>query len=158
MKYLIREMQSQEYPLLEEFLYEAVFQRDENNLIPKTIINDPALQVYIKDFGTMKDDYCLCAEVDKKIVGAVWIRNIDGFGNIDDKTPEFAISLYKNYRGQGIGGEMMKQMLGFLKNKGYHKTSLAVQKDNYALHMYLNAGFQIIGENEQEYIMVHYLQ
>jgi len=49
-------------------------------------------------------------------------------------------------------------MLGFLKNKGYHKTSLAVQKDNYALHMYLNAGFQITGENEQEYIMVHYLQ
>ena len=96
MKYLVREMRPQEYPLLEEFLYEAIFQRDENNLLPKTIINDPALQVYIKDFGTMNDDYCLCAEVNKEIVGAVWVRIIVGFGNLDDKTPEFAILLYKN--------------------------------------------------------------
>ena len=102
MKYLVREMQPQEYPLLEEFLYEVIFQRDENNLLPKTIINDPALQVYIKDFGTMNDDYCLCAEINKKIVGAVWVRIIAGYGNLDDKTPEFAISLYKNYRGYGI--------------------------------------------------------
>ena len=109
MKYLVREMRPQEYPLLEEFLYEAIFQRDENNLLPKTIINDPALQVYIKDFGTMNDDYCLCAEVNKEIVGAVWVRIIVGFGNLDDKTPEFAILLYKNYRGYGIGTEMMRR-------------------------------------------------
>jgi len=151
-------MQPQEYPLLEEFLYEAIFQRDENNLLPKTIINDPALQVYIKDFGTMNDDYCLCAEVNKEIVGAVWVRIIAGFGNLDDKTPEFAISLYKNYRGHGIGTEMMRRMLELMKNKGYHRTSLAVQKDNYALHMYQKAGFQIVDESEEEYIMVHYLQ
>ena len=130
MKYLVREMQPQEYPLLKEFLYEAIFQRDENNLLPKTIINDPALQVYIKDFGTMNDDYCLCAEVNKEIVGAVWVRIIAGFGNLDDKTSEFAISLYKNYRGHGIGTEMMRRMLELMKSKGYHRTSLAVQKDN----------------------------
>lgn len=158
MKYLIREMQLHEYPILDEFLYEAIFQRDENNLVPKTIIKEPNLQVYTKDFGTLKDDYCLCAEVDKKIVGAVWVRNIAGFGNIDDNTPEFAISLYKSYRGLGIGTEMMRKMIELLKNKGYHKTSLAVQKDNYALHMYLKVGFQIIGENDEEYIMVCYLQ
>jgi len=158
MKYLVREMRPQEYPLLEEFLYEAIFQRDENNLLPKTIINDPALQVYIKDFGTMNDDYCLCAEVNKEIVGAVWVRIIVGFGNLDDKTPEFAISLYKNYRGHGIGTEMMRRMLELMKSKGYHRTSLAVQKDNYALRMYQRVGFQIVDENEEEYIMVHYLQ
>ena len=66
MNYLIREMQKHEYTLLNDFLYEAIFQRDEKHLAPRTIINDPALQVYIKDFGTMKDDYCLCAEVEKK--------------------------------------------------------------------------------------------
>jgi len=158
MKYLVREMRPQEYPLLEEFLYEAIFQRAENNLLPKTIINDPALQVYTKDFGTMNDDYCLCAEVNKEIVGAVWVRIIVGFGNLDDKTPEFAISLYKNYRGHGIGTEMMRRMLELMKSKGYHRTSLAVQKDNYALRMYQRVGFQIVDENEEEYIMVHYLQ
>lgn len=157
MKYIIREMKPQEYPILENFLYEAIFQRDEANLLPRTIINDPALQVYVKAFGTMKDDYCLCAEVDKKIIGAVWVRKIAGFGNIDDETPEFAISLFKKYRRFGIGTAMMKQMIQLLKNEGYQKTSLSVQKDNYALRMYLNVGFQIIDENEKEYIMICYL-
>ena len=154
MEYIIREMNQHEYPLLNDFLYEAIFQRDESNLLPRTVIDNPGLYVYIKDFGKEKDDYCLCAEVNDKIIGAVWIRNIQGFGSIDDTTPEFAISLYKEFRGYGIGTKMMKQMLKYLKNTGYSKTSLAVQKDNYALNMYLSVGFQIVDENEEEYIMV----
>jgi ribosomal protein S18 acetylase RimI-like enzyme len=151
-------MQSQEYYLLDDFLYEAIFQRDETNLLPQTIIKNPELQVYIEGFGSKKDDYCLCAEVDGKIVGAVWVRNIRGYGNIDEITPEFAISLYKKFRGYGIGSEMMKRMIAHLKQAEYSKTSLAVQKDNPAVKMYLKVGFQIIDENEEEYIMAHYLQ
>lgn len=158
MEYIIREMKQSEYPLLDDFLYEAIFQRDETNLAPKTIIERPELQVYIEDFGKGKDDYCLCAEVDEKTVGAVWVRNIKGYGSIDDITPEFAISLYKNFRGYGMGTTMMKEMLGYLKNAGYYKTSLSVQKDNYALKMYLSIGFQIIDENTEEYIMAYYLK
>ena len=49
---------------------------------------------------------------------------------------------------------MMKQMLTELKLRGYQKTSLAVQKENYAVKMYKNVGFEIVDENEEEYIMV----
>lgn len=155
MKYVIREMKQQEYPLLEDFLYEAIFQRDETNLLPKSVIKQPELQVYISDFGKLKDDYCLCAEVDGKIIGAVWVRNVEGYGSIDDNTPEFAISLYKEFRGKGIGTALMRSMIAHLKASGYTQTALAVQKDNYALKMYLAVGFEIIDENEEEYIMVH---
>ena len=158
MNYIIREMESQEYLLLEDFLYEAIFQRDEINLAPKSIIMKPEIRIYIDDFGSKKDDYCLCAEVDEKIVGAVWVRIINAYGSVDETTPEFAISLYRDFRGYGIGTEMMKKMLIYLKQAGYSKTSLAVQKDNYAYKMYLNVGFQIIDENVEEYIMVHSLQ
>lgn len=158
MKYIIREMKSSEYLLLEDFLYEAIFQRDETNLFPRSIIEKPEIQIYIDNFGSAKDDYCMCTEIDGKIVGAAWVRNIKGYGSIDENTPEFAISIYKEYRGCGIGTEMMKKMLTYLKHAGYSKTSLAVQKDNYALKMYLKIGFEIFDENEEEYIMVHYLQ
>ena len=155
MEYDIRKMKSFEYPLLNDFLYEAIFQRDEVNLLPKSIIEKPELKVYIQNFGNEKDDYCFCAEVQGKIIGAVWVRNISGYGSIDDATPEFAISLYKKFRGNGIGTEMMKKMVAHLKQMGYSKTSLAVQKDNYAVKMYLNVGFRIVDENEEEYIMIH---
>lgn len=74
---------------------------------------------------------------------------------MDEDTPELAISLYKEYRGLGIGTELMKRMLELLRQKGYRKVSLAVQKDNYALHMYQKAGFQTIAEKEEEFILVY---
>lgn len=153
--YTIRELKPTEYPLLSDFLYEAIFQPDETNLADKSIIERPELQVYIKDFGKEKDDYCFCAEVDSKIVGAVWVRNIKGYGNVDDRTPEFAISLYRDYRGQGIGTELMKKMLEHLSKMGYKKASLAVQKENYAVNMYRSLGFLVVDENTEEYIMVY---
>ena len=120
---------------------------------PKSIIEQPELQVYIKDFGKA-DDWCLVAEVKGKIVGAVWVRIMDDYGHIDNETPSFAISLYEEYRNMGIGTALMRDMLELLKKKGYEQTSLSVQKVNYAVRIYQKVGFEVIDENEEEYIMV----
>ena len=50
---------------------------------------------------------------------------------------------------------MMQEMLSLLKSKGYKKASLSVQKENYAFKMYQNLGFKIIGETEEEFIMMY---
>ena len=63
------------------------------------------------------------------------------------------ISLYKEYRGRGIGTRMMREMLSLLKEKGFRKASLAVQKANYAVKMYQKVGFVTVDENDEEYIM-----
>ena len=150
----IRELKENEYKILDNFLYEAIFIPKGMKKPPREIINNEELQVYVKDFGNYKDDNCIVAEHNNKIVGACWTRIMNDYGHIDDNTPSFAISLYEEYRGKGIGTELMKTMLKLLKNKGYKKTSLAVQKDNYAVKMYKNVGFRIVDENEQEYIMI----
>ncbi|MFR8104229.1 MAG: GNAT family N-acetyltransferase [Clostridia bacterium] len=150
----IREIRKDEYKLLDDFLYEAIFIPNGSEKPSKEIIKSEELQVYIKDFGIYKDDYCLIAECDKKIVGACWTRIMNDYGHIDNETPSFAISLFEEYRGKGIGTKLMQEMLKLLKEKGYKKTSLSVQKSNYAVKMYKNVGFQIIDENEEEYIML----
>lgn len=94
MDYTIREIQKQEYPLLDNFLYEAIFVPKGIEPPPKTIITSPELQVYVERFGESKDDWGLVAEVDDKIVGAVWVRIMNDYGHIDDETPSLAISLY----------------------------------------------------------------
>lgn len=157
MDHIIREMKEAEYPLLETFLYEAIFVPEGVEAPPMSIVNTPELQVYIKDFGTQESDKALIAETDNQIIGAVWVRIMNDYGYIDDKTPSFAISLHKEYRGHGIGTKMMKEMLALLKIRGYKQVSLAVQKANYAVKMYHNVGFEIVGENEEEYIMVNRL-
>ncbi|EOS28550.1 hypothetical protein C807_03062 [Lachnospiraceae bacterium 28-4] len=153
MDYRIREIRENEYCILSEFLYEAIFIPEGTEKPPKSIIEQPELQVYIADFGK-SDDWCLVAEVKEKIVGAVWVRIMNDYGHIDDETPSFAISLYEEYRNMGIGTVLMRDMLEFLKNKGYKQTSLSVQKANYAVRMYQKVGFEVIDKNEEEYIMV----
>ncbi len=69
-------------------------------------------------------DYCIVAEDDGRVVGAVWTRIMNDYGHVNDETPSFAISLYKEYRGQGIGTRMMNEMLALLKEKGYKQASL----------------------------------
>ncbi len=153
----IRKIQKQEYPLLDNFLYEAIFIPEGIEPPPKSIISSPELQIYVKHFRESKDDWGLVAEVGGKIVGAVWVRIMNDYGYIDDETPSLAISLYKKYRGFGIGTAMMKEILTLLKSHGYSRVSLSVQKANYAIKMYLKIGFEIVKENEEEYIMVYYL-
>ena len=153
----IRNMLEKEYPLLEEFLYNAIFIPEGVEKPPRDIIKKPELQVYIEDFGKRKDDLCLVAECDSKIVGACWVRIMNDYGHIDDETPSFAISILERYRGNGTGTELMRKMLERLKAEGYKRASLAVQKANYAVKMYKKVGFEIVDENEQEYIMLRVL-
>lgn len=156
-EYLIRKISQEEYGVLEDFLYEAIFIPKGVPAPPRSILKAPELQVYTAGFGKKKDDLGIVAEVDKKIIGAVWIRIMQDYGHIDEKTPSFAIALYKEYRNLGIGTAMMKEMLRLLKQQGYKRASLAVQKANAAVRMYQRAGFEIIQEKDEEYIMVYEL-
>jgi len=154
MNYIIRKLRQEEVKMLDIFLYEAIFIPEGVEVPPMEIINQPELQVYVDGFGTKAGDICFVAETDGVIVGAVWVRIMDDYGHVDDETPSFAISLLKEYRGNGIGTELMRRMLVELKSCKYKKASLAVQKQNYAVRMYKNVGFEIAYENEEEYIMV----
>ena len=150
----IRKLRDDETELLKDFLYEAIFVPEGMELPDKSIIEQPELSLYYEGFGSGPADNCLVAEVDSKVVGAVWTRIMNDYGHVDDETPSFAISLYKEYRGKGIGTAMMRRMLELLKRQGWKKASLAVQKANYAVRMYEAVGFKTVDENAEEYIMV----
>lgn len=154
MDYIIRELRQEEVKVLDTFLYEAIFIPEGVEAPSKEIIKQPELQVYVTDFGKKKGDMCFVAEADNKIVGAVWVRIMNDYGHVDDETPSFAISLLKEYRNYGIGTELMKRMLDELRDNGYQQSSLAVQKMNYAVSMYKKVGFEIVDENEEEFIMI----
>ena len=154
MDYILREMKKEEYPLLDDFLYEAIYIPDGVEPPPKSVIKLPELQEYIYDFGNKEHDKAFVAEAEGNIVGAVWVRVMNDYGHIDNDTPSLAMSLHKNYRGLGIGTTLLNQFLNNLKEEGYSKISLSVQKENYAVKLYKKAGFIIIDETKEEYIML----
>ncbi len=151
---IIRKLKPEETKVLDTFLYEAIFVPEGAEAPPRDIINRPELQVYVEDFGNREGDIGFVAEINQSIAGAVWVRRMDDYGHVDDETPSLAISLLKEYRHRGIGTELMKTMLDALKTRGCKRVSLSVQKQNYAVKMYKKAGFRIVREKEEEYIMV----
>ena len=151
---VIRKLSVGEIGLLKDFLYEAIFIPEGVEPPPRDIVERPELRIYYECFGTDAADHCLVAEADGRVVGAVWTRIMNDYGHVDDETPSFAISLIPECRGKGIGTRLMRDILNLLKEQGFKRASLAVQKANYAVRMYKNVGFEIIDENDEEYIML----
>ena len=154
----IRPIEPRDYPVLEEFLYQAIFVHEGEKLPARKIIYKPEIYVYIDGFGG-KDDLGVIAEVNGQVVGAAWTRIIPAFGHIDSTTPELAISVLPGWRGRGIGGRMMERLFGMLTESGYRRTSLSVQKDNPAVRFYQRLGYVIIderpdGAGHEDYLMV----
>ena len=157
MKRDVREMRPSEAALLEDFLYEAIFVPEGEAKPDRSIVNDPALQVYVRGFGGGRGDRCFVAEVDGRVVGAAWSRVMDDYGHIDDDTPSLAIALYPEYRGQGLGGAMLAKLLDALREDGWARVSLSVQKANRALRLYKRLGFVTVEDRGEELIMVRRL-
>ncbi len=157
MDYTIRKLREDEREILEDLLYEAIFQPAGGERISRDIIKQPQLFKYIRDFGR-SGDRCLVAEADRRIIGGVWVRKWSGtdkgYGYIDDSTPEFSISLLKGYRGRGVGSALMREMISLLKGDGCTQASLSVSRDNYAVGLYRKLGFKVVAEGEDDHVML----
>ena len=153
----IRPMEEAEYHLLEDFLYDAIYLPEGIQPLPRETIQKPELAVYVKDFGR-PEDICLVAEAEGMLLGAVWSRilagEVKGYGNLDKNTPELAISVKSEFRGQELGTRLMKEIIRVLKIQGYQRVSLSVDKENYAYRMYCKLGFKEVKTQEIDYLMV----
>jgi ribosomal protein S18 acetylase RimI-like enzyme len=156
----IREIIPADYPFLEEFLYNAIFIPEGEKLPPREIIFDPEIYVYIKDFDITNIGDCgVAAEKDGRIIGVAWTGIIPAYGHIDKDTPELAISVLSEYRGQNIGTKMMNRLFEVLRERGFKRTSLSVQKDNPAVKFYKRLGYVITDEKldhvgNEDFIMI----
>jgi ribosomal protein S18 acetylase RimI-like enzyme len=139
-----RTMKKSDYACLNEFLYQAIFIPDGEDFPPRSIINNPEIFIYIKDFGSKIGDLGVVAEQNGQIIGAAWTRIISAYGHLDDSTPELSISILPEFRGYGIGTKLMNKIFKSLKESGYSQTSLSVQKDNRAVQFYLRMGYEIV--------------
>ena len=158
MEYEVRDIRQDEWPLLEDFLYGAIYvPKGFEDEVPRSVIyDDPKCRAAFERFGSLPDDRAVVAVVDGEVVGACWVRTTDEYGHIDDETPSLSISLYEQYRGQGMGTALMSALLGELREAGYARASLSVQKENPALRLYERTGFRIVGDgfDETEWLMV----
>lgn len=157
--YRIRDLRAEETPLLETFLYEAIFIPDGVTPPPRTIVHDPSLYGYIDGFGSGACDYALAAVLpDDTVVGVVWTRLLPDHAPLANDVPTLAIAVLPGYRGHGIGTALIHAILESITHHGCSSVSLSVQKANPALRLYQRAGFRIAQDNGEELVMVRELK
>ncbi len=157
----IREIEGTEIFQLDNFLYEAIFIPKGQEKPDKEIIKIPELIRYTKDFGR-NTDLCLVAELQGNLIGAIWTRifteSEKGFGYVDSKIPELSMSVIENYRQQGIGTKLLKDMIDKLTQLDYEQVSLSVDKLNYAYKLYQKFGFETVDSDEKSATMIKRLK
>ncbi len=157
--YRIRDLRAEETPLLETFLYEAIFIPDGVTPPPRTIVHDPSLYGYIDGFGSGACDYALAAVLpDDTVVGVAWTRLLPDHAPLANDVPTLAIAVLPGYRGHGIGTALIHAILESITHHGCSSVSLSVQKANPALRLYQRAGFTIAQDNGEELVMVRELK
>jgi ribosomal protein S18 acetylase RimI-like enzyme len=142
MRYTLRALTPQDEPIVWIMLMYAAH---ESSL--ESVQTQPFLTRYAIDWGR-SGDLGVVAELAEQPIGAAWLRlwSADrGFGYIDDAIPELAMAVAPNYRGQGLGTQLLNQLLASAQTV-YPAVSLSVRANNPALSLYQRTGFlKVIG-------------
>jgi ribosomal protein S18 acetylase RimI-like enzyme len=138
MTYSIVDLTNQDESIVWEMLVYAAQQRS---------IEDVQKQDYIARYAAnwgRRGDMGFVAKTEIGSIGAAWLRlwlNDDkGFGYIDDRTPELAIAVFPEYRGGGIGTQLLMKVLESAQST-YPAISLSVRADNPVVKLYQRTGF-----------------
>ncbi len=146
-------------PFMKEILYKAVFWRDvQNRPSLKEALSLPDVAKALADWGGRDGDTALIATQNGTPVGAVWYRywtaEDEMRGYMDDKVPVLVVGIHADQRGKGIGTLLIEGLVEQARKDGVLRVSLMVSKDNYALKLYEQQGFEYHSETEDSITMV----
>ncbi len=142
-------------PLLAEMMFQAIFVPDGAEPPPCSIIDEPTLRKYFSAFGAVAGDIGYKAIDDETghAIGAAWLRLLQGaqqgYGYVDDATPELSIALDPAYRGQGVGTLLLEALFAAAAEE-YTAISLSVWPENPAYRLYQRLGFVVVKEDEDD--------
>lgn len=151
MEYAIRPLTTEDEPFLWQMLYEAAHLVEEGKP-PTAVMNHSELVKYVKGWGRTTDIGCVATLANSnQPIGAAWLRLLigedRGYGYIDDTTPELAIAVLPEYRGKGVGTQLLTDLLKAAK-VSYRSVSLSTRTTNPALRLYEQLGFRAINGSE----------
>jgi ribosomal protein S18 acetylase RimI-like enzyme len=156
MVWIIQSLKDEDEPFLWEMLYQALYLPEGQAPLPREVIYLPELARYVQKWGSDGDcGFMILDSLTEKSVGAVWLRlligNNKGYGYVDDDTPELGIAVFPEYRGQGIGTQLLTHLLE--SPFGQSSISLSVSVNNPAVRLYKRFGFEVVSRNDESLLM-----
>lgn len=140
-KILIRNIQPQDNPLIAKIIRKALEEYDEAK--PGTVYTDPTTDELYETFATAPKSGYFIAELNGEVIGGSGIyptKNLpEGYAEL------VKIYLKKEYRGKGIGKQLMNKSIAYAKELGYtHLYLESFPSLKEAIVLYEKIGFERI--------------
>jgi GNAT superfamily N-acetyltransferase len=92
-----------------------------------------------------RGDFGWVAEAGKDAIGVVWAQYLPpddpGYGFLAEDTPEVSLWVRGDWRGQGVGRALLRQVQDDARARGVPRLSLSVEADKDAKKLYTAEGF-----------------
>lgn len=135
----------------ESFLWEMLAEAAQEPTV-RTVAENPGTARYVEGWRREGDLGFIAVSKDGRPVGAAWLRLLTnenrGYGYLDDETPELAIAVRPDFRGIGVGAQLLAQLFEAARDL-YSAVCLSVRPDNPARHLYEKMNFEIVQNSEK---------
>jgi len=116
------------------------------------------LKYLLEDWGRKGDTGIIAEDNHNNPIGAAWYRfwteEKHSYGYINESIPELTLAVSEEWRGKGVGRELIKRLITEAKNQNLTKVSLSVEKENFAVNLYQKVGFKVYIDNPGDYTML----
>lgn len=140
----LRPLNANDEPILWVMLYLAIHVPPGDPPPPLNIIFLPEIARYAQGWGQPGDSGMVASNAQNLPIGAAWLRLLTGekrgFGWVNDQTPELSIAVMPEYRGKGLGSQLLGGTLA-LAEQQFPAVSLSVSDGNPAVNLYRRFGF-----------------
>ncbi len=149
MDYVIRQLTSEDEPILWEMLYQGLSSPGKKQLPAREMIHRPEFARYVEGWGRAGDTgFVAHNPKDGMLVGAVWLRKpIDK----PDAPPELALVVKPEHRKHGIGTALLTQLVR--ANTEQSTISLSFVTGKPVLRLYERFGFKVVKEQPDGVVM-----
>lgn len=146
-------------PFLREMLFEAAYWRPGQARPDLEVgLERPDLVYLLADWGRDDDAAVIAVTEAGEAVGAAWFRfwgpEQHSYGYVSPQIPELGIAVRADFRGQGIGHQLIRSILNLAASHGIEQVSLSVEIENLALNLYQQHGFEPVQKNPKDWVMV----
>ena len=142
---IIRTATSDDLDLVKRTLYLALSWDPDDPIPPfDQVVDHPEIAIYHKGWRR-EGDSGFVTEVDGEFAGMAYYRLFTagqhGQGYLDAETPELAIAVEPEMRGQGLGGRLLEALANEARRNGMPRISLSVSIGNPARRLYERNGY-----------------
>ena len=154
----LRPATSQDLDLVKRTLYLALAWDPDDPIPPlEQVVDHPEIAIYHTEW-MRPGDAGVVAEVAGAFAGMAYYRLFPperhGQGYLDPETPELAIAVVPEMRGQGLGSRLLDSLTAEAVRSGVARISLSVSAGNPARRLYQRHGYLPASEENPELLVL----